>query len=79
MDFLFFKPGILKTLLVINKFVTDKVELIPVNIIDTIATSWDPNPVKVVLEEKGVINVQPAIVYEELEHLTKKGVFFSKK
>lgn len=59
--FLYLKPGILKVLLVISKFVNDIVVLTPANITLNIATSWAPYPVYLVLPENGVINVQPDI------------------
>jgi hypothetical protein len=69
----------LKVLLVINKLVKEIVVLIPDKIILKIAISWAPIPVYFMFEEKGVIKVQPLIVYEELEHLTKKFFFLLSK
>ena len=65
---LFRSPGIDKVRLVINKLVKDTVVLIPDNNTLKIARSCAPKPVNLVLEEKGVINVQPDIVDIELEH-----------
>lgn len=61
-DFLFFTPGIAKTLLVINKLVKERVVVTPANITETTAMSCAPYPVYFILEENGVINVQPVIV-----------------
>lgn len=63
---LFLKPGADKVRLVINRFVNDIVVLTPDKITVIMAMSWAPNPVKRVLEENGVIKVQPDIVREEL-------------
>ena len=68
---LFLNPGIPKVRLVINKFVNETVLLIPANTTDNIKTSCDPIPVYFVLEENGVIKVQPAVTNVGLEHLVK--------
>jgi len=61
---------------VINKLVKDTVVLTPDNKALNIAISWEPKPVNLGFEEKGVIKVQPDIVKIELEHLVKKIFFF---
>jgi len=66
---LFRRPGIAKVLRVINKFVNDTVLLIPANITATINKSWLPTLVNFVLQEKGVINAQPAVTDVLSEHL----------
>jgi hypothetical protein len=68
-DRLFRKPDITNVLLVINKFVNDIVVLIPAKITEIIKISWLPTPVYFTFDEKGVINVQPAVVKTLLEHL----------
>ena len=65
---LFRNPGIAKVRLVISRFVNETVVLIPAKMTEIINTSWDPTPVNLVLEEKGVINVHPATVKVPLEH-----------
>lgn len=67
-DLRFLKPDITKVLLVINKFVNDIVVLTPAKITDIINISWLPIPVNLVLDENGVINVQPAVVKTRFEH-----------
>jgi hypothetical protein len=62
-------PGILNVRRVINKFVKDIVVLTPAKITLTIAISWLPTPVNLVLHEKGATKVQPAIVKVRFEHL----------
>jgi hypothetical protein len=69
--FLFLKPGIARVRRVINKLVNDIVELTPAKITDNIKISWEPIPVNFILDENGVINVQPAVVSVLLEHLVK--------
>lgn len=49
----------------------DKVVLIPAKITEATNTSWLPYPVNLGFDEKGVINVQPAVVKVLLEHLVK--------
>jgi hypothetical protein len=68
---LFLIPGIAKVLLVINKLVKDIVVVIPAKITETINISWLPIPVYFVLDENGVINVQPATVKVRFEHFVK--------
>jgi len=68
---LFFRPGIDKVLLVINKLVNDIVVLTPAKITDTINKSCVPKPVYFKLQENGVIKVQPAAVNVLFEHLVK--------
>jgi len=68
---LFLSPGILKVLLVINKFVNDIVVLTPANITETIAISWLPTPENFVFEENGVTKAQPESVKVLFEHLVK--------
>ena len=68
--FLFLKPAAPKTLRVSKRFVKDIVELSPANSTLTIATSWAPNPVNLVCEENGVINVQPDITAAGLLHFS---------
>ena len=63
---LFLKPGADNVRLVINKLVNDIVVLKPDNITLIIAISCAPRPVNLVLDEKGVIKVQPDIVKVEL-------------
>ena len=58
----------LKVLFVISKFVKLRVVLTPAKITLTIATSWLPTPVNLVLQEKGATKVQPAKVNVLLEH-----------
>lgn len=65
---LFLSPGMLNVRLVINKFVNEIVVLTPAKITLTIATSWLPTPVNLVLHENGATNVQPAIVNVRFEH-----------
>jgi len=60
-----------KVLLVINKLVNETVELIPANTTETKSKSCAPIPVYFILDEKGVINVQPAVVKVLFEHLVK--------
>jgi hypothetical protein len=64
-------PGIHSVLLVINRFVKETVELRPANTTETSNKSWAPTPVYFVLDENGVINVQPAVVNVLLEHFVK--------
>lgn len=68
-DLLFLRPDITNVRRVINRFVNDIVVLIPANITDTIKISWLPIPVYFVLDDNGVINVQPDVVNTLLEHL----------
>lgn len=68
--FLFLNPGADRTLLVINRFVKDIVVLTPANITLSIAASCAPNPVNLVCDENGVINVQPDITAVGLLHLS---------
>jgi hypothetical protein len=56
---------------VINKFVNDIVVLIPANITEIIKISCAPIPVYLILDENGVIKVQPAVVKTLLLHLEK--------
>jgi len=65
------KPGIANVRLVINKLVKEIVELIPAKITDKIKISCEPIPVNFILDENGVINVQPAVVSVRFEHLVK--------
>ena len=60
-----------KVRLVINKLVKDTVVLIPAKTTDKIKISWAPIPVYFILEEKGVIKVQPAVVRVRFEHFVK--------
>jgi hypothetical protein len=57
-----------RVLLVISKLTKDIVVLTPANITANVAISCAPKPVYLILEENGVINVQPLIVSEELLH-----------
>ena len=68
--FLFLKPAAPRTLLVNSKLVKDIVELSPANKTLTMATSWAPNPVNLVWDENGVINVQPDITDAGLLHFS---------
>jgi hypothetical protein len=68
-------PGIHKVLLVISKLVKETVELIPANTTDSSNKSCEPTPVYFTFDEKGVINVQPAVVKTLLEHLVKYTFF----
>jgi hypothetical protein len=45
------------------------VVLIPAKITEIIKISWLPTPVYFILEENGVMKVQPAVVNTLLEHL----------
>ena len=63
---LFLKPGADNVRLVISKLVNDIVVLKPDKITLIIAMSCAPKPVNLVLDEKGVIKVQPDIVNVEL-------------
>lgn len=74
---LFLRPGADKVLRVINKFVNDMVVLTPESITVIIAISCAPSPVNLVLDENGVIKVQPDIVKLELLDLGK-DFFFSR-
>lgn len=65
------KPGIAKVRLVMRRLVKDIVVLTPAAKTAIISESWLPIPVNLVLQEKGVINVQPAVVKVRLEHLVK--------
>lgn len=67
----FLIPGIANVRRVTNKFVNDIVELTPANITLIIKTSCAPTPVYFVADEKGVINVQPAVTRARLEHFVK--------
>jgi hypothetical protein len=51
--------------------VKDTVELIPANTTLIINISCAPIPVYFVVEEKGVINVQPAVTNARFEHFVK--------
>lgn len=64
-------PGIANVRRVTNKLVKETVELIPENITPIINISWAPTPVYLVDDEKGVINVQPAVTKALLEHFVK--------
>jgi hypothetical protein len=64
-------PGIAKVRLVTNKFVNETVVLTPAKITLIINMSWAPIPVYLVHEEKGVINVQPAVTKALFEHFVK--------
>jgi len=55
--------------LVINKLVNEIVVLIPARTTAIIKTSCAPTAVNLVLDEKGVINVQPEVVAALFEHL----------
>jgi hypothetical protein len=66
---LFRNPGADKVLRVINKLVNEIVVLTPDKITLIMAISWAPIFVKRVLDENGVINVQPDIVNVPLLHL----------
>ena len=68
---LFRTPGETSVRLVINKFVKEIVVLKPAKITLKRSTSCAPTPVNFVCEESGVINVQPAVVSDLLEHLVK--------
>lgn len=59
-------PGADNVRLVIKRLVNEMVVLTPDNITVIIAISCAPIPVNLVLEEKGVIKVQPDIVKDEL-------------
>ena len=59
-------PGADSVRRVMSRLVKDIVVLTPDRMTLIIAISWAPNPVKRVLLEKGVINVQPAITSVEL-------------
>jgi len=65
---LFRNPGILNVRRVISKFVNEMVVLTPAKITLTIATSWLPIPVNLVLHENGATKVQPAMVNVLFEH-----------
>ena len=64
-------PGIAKVRRVTNKLVKDTVELTPAKITLMIKISCAPIPVYFVVEEKGVIKVQPAVTKARLEHFVK--------
>jgi len=64
-------PGIANVRLVTNKLVNEIVELTPAKITAIIKISWEPTPVYLVHDEKGVINVHPAVVSALFEHLVK--------
>jgi hypothetical protein len=66
---LFRKPGIANVRRVISRLVNEIVVDTPVKITPTINRSWLPTPVNLVLEENGVIKVQPATVNVLFEHL----------
>lgn len=66
--FLFLKPGAPKTLRVISRFVNEIVVLVPANKTLNAAASCAPNPVNLVCEENGVMNVQPDITDVGLLH-----------
>jgi hypothetical protein len=66
---LFLSPGIARVRLVINKFVNETVVLTPARITATIKRSWLPTLVNLVLQEKGVMNAQPAVTDVLSEHL----------
>jgi hypothetical protein len=51
--------------------VNEIVVLTPAKITPIIAISWLPTPVYFILDENGVMNVQPLIVKVLLEHLVK--------
>jgi hypothetical protein len=63
---LFRNPGAESVRRVISRLVNDIVVLIPESITVIIAMSCAPKPVNLTLDEKGVMNVQPDIVNEEL-------------
>ena len=67
-DLLLRKPDEIKVRLVISKFVKDIVVLTPAKITEIIKISWLPTPVYFIFDEKGVINVQPAVVKTLFEH-----------
>jgi hypothetical protein len=65
----FLNPGIESVLRVINKFVKLIVVVTPAKITAVMIISCPPIPVNFVLEEYGVIKVQPDKVNVLLEHL----------
>lgn len=66
---LFLSPGATKVLLVIKRLVKEIVVLIPARTTATKRTSCAPKPEYFILEEKGVMKVQPAVTAARLEHL----------
>lgn len=66
---LFLRPGATSVLLVMRRFVKEMVVLIPARTTATNKTSWAPKPEYFMLEEKGVIKVQPAVTAALFEHL----------
>ena len=68
---LFLKPCAARVRLVINKFVKDIVVLTPAKITAIIKTSCAPKAVYFILDEYGVMKVQPEVVAARLEHLVK--------
>jgi hypothetical protein len=66
---LFLKPLAVRVRRVISKLVKEIVVLTPAKITEKINTSCPPTPVYFVLEEKGAIKVQPAVVCTLSEHL----------
>lgn len=69
-DFLFFKPGIDKVLLVIRRLVYEMVVEIPARITPRTAISWAPKPAYLVWEENGVIKVHPVVTLAALLQIT---------
>jgi hypothetical protein len=64
-------PGMVKVRLVIKRLVNDTVELIPAKTTEISNKSCAPTPVYFILEENGVIKVQPAVVKVLFEHFVK--------
>ena len=64
------KPGIAKVRRVVNKFTKEIVVLIPAKYTPKTNMSCTPTPVNLVLEENGVMNVQPATVWVAFAHFT---------
>lgn len=65
---LFLRPGATNVLLVIRRLVKEMVVLIPAKTTATKRTSWAPKPEYFMLEEKGVMKVQPAVTAALFEH-----------
>jgi len=68
---LFRIPGIDKVRLVTNKLVKEIVVLKPAATTAEIKISCEPIPVYLVVDENGVINVQPAVTKALFEHFVK--------
>jgi len=68
---LFRIPGIAKVRRVTNKLVKETVVLTPAKITLVVKISCAPIPVYFVQDEKGVINVHPAVTNVRFEHLVK--------